>query len=82
MQSEGSQPTFQRNSRGAVSKQSLLPDIWLVTCLAYPSTLKMEAICFSETSVDFHRSTPKYIPEHRTVHGYRYENLKSSILGI
>jgi hypothetical protein len=26
----------------------------LVSCLAYSSTLKMEAICFSEISVDIH----------------------------
>jgi hypothetical protein len=31
----------------------LLPAFMLVSCLAYSSTLKMEATCFSETSVDF-----------------------------
>jgi hypothetical protein len=39
----------------------------LVSCLAYPSTLKMEAICCSETSVDFQRTTPRYIPDHWTL---------------
>jgi hypothetical protein len=37
----------------------------------------MEAICFSETSVDFQRITPRYIPEDNTVHNHRCENLKS-----
>jgi hypothetical protein len=37
----------------------------LVSCLAY-STLKMEAICSSETSIDFQRTTRRYIPEDRT----------------
>jgi hypothetical protein len=35
-----------RNQREAGSKQSY--------CLAYSSTLKMEATCSSETSIDFH----------------------------
>jgi hypothetical protein len=29
----------------------------LVSCLAYSSTLKMEAKCSSETSVEFQRTT-------------------------
>jgi hypothetical protein len=35
----------------------------LVSCSAYSLTLKMEAICYSETSVDFQRTTRRYIPE-------------------
>jgi hypothetical protein len=42
------------------------PAFTLVSCLAYSSTLKMEAICFSETSVDFQRNTQRYIPEDST----------------
>jgi hypothetical protein len=38
------------------------------SCSAYFSTLKMEVICSSETSVDFQQTTQHYIPE---------ENLKS-----
>jgi hypothetical protein len=38
----------------------------VVSCLDYFSTLKMEATCFSETSVDFQRTTGCYIPEDRT----------------
>jgi hypothetical protein len=39
----------------------------LVSCSAYSSTLKMEAICSSETSVDFQRNARRYIPEDSTV---------------
>jgi hypothetical protein len=45
----------------------------------YPPTLKMEAICSSETSVDFQRITRRYIPEDSTFHNHRCENLKSYI---
>jgi hypothetical protein len=37
----------------------------LLSCLAYSSTLKMEATCSSETSVDFLQKTRRYIPENR-----------------
>jgi hypothetical protein len=33
----------------------------LISCMAYTSTLKMEATCFSETSVHFRRTTRRYI---------------------
>jgi hypothetical protein len=36
----------------------------------------MEAICCSETSVDFQRTTRRYIPEDITLHNHRCENLK------
>jgi hypothetical protein len=45
--------------------------------LAYSSTFKMDAICSSETSVDFQRTTRRYIPEDGTLHNHRCENLKS-----
>jgi hypothetical protein len=51
-------------------------DGYLVSCLAY-STLMTEAICSSETSVDFQRATRRYIPEDSTLHKHRCENLKS-----
>jgi hypothetical protein len=47
---------------------------------AYFSTLKMEVIYFSEMSVDFPRTTRRYIPEEGTLHNHRCENLKSYIL--
>jgi hypothetical protein len=37
----------------------------LISCLAYASTLKMEAICFSETSVYFYWTIRRYSPEGR-----------------
>jgi hypothetical protein len=37
----------------------------------------MEAVCSSETSVDFQRATRRYISEHTTLPNHRYENLKS-----
>jgi hypothetical protein len=40
----------------------------LVSCLAYSSTLKMEATCSSEMSVDFQQTVWRYIPDDRTLH--------------
>jgi hypothetical protein len=37
----------------------------------------MEANYYSETSVDFQRTTWRYIPEERTIHNHRCENLNS-----
>jgi hypothetical protein len=48
------------------------------SCLAYSSTLKIEATCPSKTLVDFQWTTPRYIPEGRTVHNHRCKSLKSS----
>jgi hypothetical protein len=39
----------------------------LVSCSASSSTLKMKAICSSETSVDMQRTTRRYIPEESTL---------------
>jgi hypothetical protein len=41
------------------------------------STLKMEAIYSSETSVVTQRTTWRHIPEDDTLHNHRCENLKS-----
>jgi hypothetical protein len=41
------------------------------------STLKMEAICSSEMSVNTQWTTRRYIPEGGTLHNHRCENLKS-----
>jgi hypothetical protein len=49
----------------------------LVSFLAYYSTLKMEVTCSSETLIDFQRTTRPYIPEERTLHNHRCEELKS-----
>jgi hypothetical protein len=39
----------------------------------------METTHSSETSVDLQRTTRRHIPEDRTVHNHRCENLKSDI---
>jgi hypothetical protein len=44
---------------------------------AHSFTLKMEAMCYSETSVDFERTARRYIPEDSTFHNYRCVNLIS-----
>jgi hypothetical protein len=49
----------QANEAG--TKQSFV----LVAYLAYSSTLKIEAIFSSETLVDLHRATRRYIPQDR-----------------
>jgi hypothetical protein len=64
-----SQPTFQRSFICTCFK--------LFSCLAYSSTLKMQGIYSSETSVDFQRFTWRYIPEERTHHTHRCESIKS-----
>jgi hypothetical protein len=46
---------------------SLPPAFMLVSYLAYPSALKMEATCSSETSVHFQRTTQRYILKDRTL---------------
>jgi hypothetical protein len=43
------------------------------------SIKKIEEKYSSETSVDFQQTTWRYIPEDRTLHNHRSENLKSYI---
>jgi hypothetical protein len=38
--------------------------------------IKKEAMCFSETSLCLQQSTRRYIPDDRTLHNHRYENLR------
>jgi hypothetical protein len=49
----------------------------LITCLAYPSILKVEPVCSSEMSVDPHQTTWCYIPEDRSLHNHHLKSLKS-----
>jgi hypothetical protein len=58
-------------------KQILLP-----TYVDHSSTLKMEEKYSSEMSVDFQRTSRRCIPEDKTLHNHRCENLKSYILRI
>jgi hypothetical protein len=53
----------------------------LYSCVAYSSAPKLEATCFSETSVDFQRTTRRYILEYITLHSHRSEksNVKSDM---
>jgi hypothetical protein len=51
----------------------------LVSCLDNCSTLKMDVTCFSEMSVDFLRTTERYMPENRAPHNHRCKSLKSYI---
>jgi hypothetical protein len=45
--------------------------LMLVSCLAYSLIIKMEAIYFSETSVNFDRTTRCDIPQDRTLFSLR-----------
>jgi hypothetical protein len=63
----------EQETRQAASK----PAFTMVSCLAYSSTLKMEATYCSETLNDFQRSAQHYIPEDRTLHKRCCENLES-----
>jgi hypothetical protein len=52
---------------GAEQETSVKAGDKLVSWSAYSSTLKIEATCFSETSVDFQRTTRRHIPEDGTL---------------
>jgi hypothetical protein len=74
MQYVASQRTFQRNvspsSSGLKSKSGKKSALFaacfmLVSCLAYSSTLKMEATCSSKTLADFQLTTLWYILKDR-----------------
>jgi hypothetical protein len=49
----------------------------LVSCLAYSFTMKMEATCFSRTSVDFQWTRQHDFSEDRILHNHCCGNLKS-----
>jgi hypothetical protein len=68
---------LERIWKEAVMKSTIFclpPPFTLVSWSVYFLTLKMEAICPTETSADTQRS---YIPEDGTLHNHRSENLKS-----
>jgi hypothetical protein len=53
----------------------------LVSCSAYFSTLKMEAICSSETSADFKQTTCRYIPDDSTLSNIIHVTVLSLLKG-
>jgi hypothetical protein len=57
-----------------VESQRALLSRWFLARLI--RILNKEAICSSETSFDFQRSTRRYIPEDCTVHNHRCENIR------
>jgi hypothetical protein len=73
---------LQQNGRNKVHEKwryhLLGPLRWQACLFAEPisSTLKMEAICCSETSVETQRTTRSHIPEDDTLHNHHCENLK------
>jgi hypothetical protein len=70
--------TFLEHTLSVLQPQLRLPPAFtLVSCLAYSSTLKIEATCSSETSVYFQRTTRRYITEDRILHKHRCENVQS-----
>jgi hypothetical protein len=67
-----------RTSRQVGGKQNKLPPTCLlVLAEIISSTLKMEAICSSETTLATQQTTRRHIPEDDTLHNHRCENLKS-----
>jgi hypothetical protein len=64
------QPTFRRNMPPFIFNM-------LVPCVAYSSTRNMEGASSSEISIDFQRTTRRYIPEDRALQNHRCKNLRS-----
>jgi hypothetical protein len=76
----GTSPPSLGSKNSKQSKMALLclsPAFTLVSCSANFSTLEMETICSSETSVHFQRTTRHYIREDGILHNHRCENFKS-----
>jgi hypothetical protein len=51
-------------------------------CLDYPSTLNIEAIHSSETSVDIYQIKLRYIRDDRTINSHRQQNSESCTFTI
>jgi hypothetical protein len=69
-----SEPTFRSNISPPTSRSK--NPFRLASRSAY-SALKMEAICSTETLVDFQQTTRRYISEDSALHNQRSENIKS-----
>jgi hypothetical protein len=59
--------TYRLHLQGGINKFSLPPACLLVFAVLIYSTLKMEAICSSETSIETQRTTRRHIPEDDTL---------------
>jgi hypothetical protein len=55
--------SFLYNSKFPASRLDVVPPAFMLVFYSAYSTLKMEAICYSGTSIDFQRTTRRYIPE-------------------
>jgi hypothetical protein len=51
------------NKEHVASKEALFPAFFLVSCMAFFSTLKTKAVRFSETSGDVYKAKRSYIHE-------------------
>jgi hypothetical protein len=82
VQSVENQTTFRRNI--LLSSSEFVLCFLLVSCWAYSSTLKMEATCSSETSIDFERTTHQYIAQDKIPDPsfYHYYNQYAYICNI
>jgi hypothetical protein len=57
--------------------QRTRPKEHIATVFGVEYTLKMEALHYSEMTVDFELSTQRYIPEDNTFYSHCFENLIS-----
>jgi hypothetical protein len=70
---QGRRNNFSKNQQSLIC---LPPAYLLVLTEIISSTLKMKAICSSETSVASQQITRRHIPEDDALHNHRCENLK------
>lgn len=62
--------------RDAVWPRRRSPIFWVAACLARSSTVKMEVVCSSETSVKFYLATRRNIPDDNAHNVHRCKDLK------
>lgn len=63
-------PTLRRN---------LPPSFPLLACIVYTMTLKMKAVRWSETSVNFKQTIRRHVPGDSILHNHRCENTRSTV---
>jgi hypothetical protein len=72
--------TYRLHLQGRRNNFSFPPVYLLVLAEIISSTLKLEAICSSETSVATQQTTRRHIPEDDILHNHRCANLKSYVI--